>query len=94
MTTIVRAVIRDRRIEVEAPIELTDGTEVVLRIDRGANEDGPMSPEEIAFTLSEMKKILPLDIPEDVSADLEAWERKVNQYSIDNFEKGFEDVFQ
>jgi hypothetical protein len=93
MTTI-RTVIRDRRIDVPAPTDLPDGTEVLLTI--GTNlpdDDGPMSQEEIARVLAAMRRLGPLDIPEDVAADLDAWERKVNQYGIDNAEKGMEDVF-
>ncbi len=92
MTT-VRAVIHDRRIQVPAPDDLPDGTEVVLTIDPSADE-GPVPPEEIARVLAAMQKLEPLDIPDDVAADLDAWERKLNRHGIDNAEKGIEDVFQ
>ena len=75
MTT-VRTVIHDRRIEVPAPEDLPDGTEVVLTI--GTEDDGPMSPEEIARVLAAMGQMQPLEIPDDVAADLDAWERKLN----------------
>jgi hypothetical protein len=57
MTTI-RAVIRDRRIDVPAPQELPDGTAVLVTIgaDR-PNDESPMSPEEIAATLAAMEKV-------------------------------------
>lgn len=92
MTTI-KTVIRDRQVQAPAPEDLPDGTEVVLTIDPVA-DDGPVSPEEIARVLAAMQKLEPLDIPDDVAADLDAWERKLNRHGIDNAEKGIEDVFQ
>ena len=74
MTTI-RTVVHDRRIDVPAPEEFPDGTQIVLRVDKQVpDEDGPMSPEEIARIHAAMQKLLPLDIPDDVAADLDAWE--------------------
>ncbi len=94
MTT-VRAVIHDRRIEVPAPEELPDGTEVILTIGTDvADDDGPMSPEEIARVLAAMGRLQPLEIPDDVAADLDAWERKLNQHGIDHADKGIEDAFR
>lgn len=90
----IRAVIRDRRINVPAPDDLPDGAEVIVQVSTGDNDDGPMSPEEIQRTLSAMRQLQPLDIPAEVAADLDAWERKVNQYGIDNSEKGIESVFR
>ena len=94
MTT-VRTVIHDRRIEVPAPEDLPDGTEVILTI--GTDDDGddrPASPEEIARVLAAMGQMQPLEIPDDVAADLDAWESKLNQYGIDHADKGAEDAFR
>ena len=94
MTT-VRTVIDDRRIEVPAPEDLPDGTEVILTIGTDvADDDGPMSPEEIARVLAAMGQLQPLEIPDDVAADLDAWERKLNQHGIDHADKGVEDAFR
>ncbi len=94
MTT-VRTVIHDRRIEVPAPEDLPDGTEVILSIGTDvADADGPMSPEEIARVLAAMGRMQPLEIPDDVAADLDAWERKLNQHGIDHADNGVEDAFQ
>ncbi len=83
MTT-VRTVIHDRRIEVPAPDDLTDGTAVVLTTGNdGGDDDTPMPPEEIARVLAAMKRLQPLEIPDDVAADLDAWERRLNQRGID-----------
>jgi hypothetical protein len=91
--TTVRAVIHDRRIEVPAPEDLPDGTEVVLLIGTDVgDDDGPMSPEEIARVLDAMGRMQPLEIPDDVAADLDAWERKLDQYGIDHPDEGLEDA--
>jgi len=91
--TIVRTVIHDRRIEVPAPEDLPDGTEVVLSIGTDiADDDGPISPEEIARVLAAMGRMQPLEIPDDVAADLDAWERKLDQYGIDHAGEGIEDA--
>jgi len=92
---LLKGVIRHGRVEVDEPINLPEGTEVVVTSKADVrDDDGPMSPEEIARVHAAMQKLLTFDIPEDVAADLDAWERKVNQYGIDNFEKGLEDVFR
>ena len=57
-------------------------------------DDGPMSPEEIARVLAAMGQMQPLEIPDDVAADLDAWERKLNQHGIDHADKGVEDAFR
>jgi hypothetical protein len=92
----IRAIVQDRRIVVPAPSDLPDGTEVVLTIapDRPDDDDGPMSPEEIARVLAAMKEFQPWDIPQDVAAELDEWERKINEYGIAHAEDGLEDVFR
>ena len=83
--TIVRAVIHDRRIEVAAPADLVDGTEVILTIGtEGDADDGPASPEEIARVLKAMGRLQAMEIPDVVAADLDAWERTLNQHGIDH----------
>jgi hypothetical protein len=89
----MRTVIRDRRIEVPAPEDLADGTEVILTIGTDVvDEDGPMSPEEITRVLAAMERLQPLEIPDDVAADLDAWERKLNQHGIDRADEGGEET--
>ena len=92
---LLRGVIRDGRVEVEEPIDLPDGTEVVVTAKSGrAENEGPMSSEEIARVLGAMQQLQPLEIPNDVAADLDAWERKLNQHGIDKAAQGIEDVFR
>jgi hypothetical protein len=85
----IRAVVHDRRIEVPAPEDLPDGTEVILTIGTDLDqEDGPMSREEIDHVLALMALIQPLEIPDDVAADLDAWESRMNQRGIDHIKEG------
>jgi hypothetical protein len=93
--TTVRTVIHDRRIEVPAPDDLPDGTEVILSIGTDVvDDDGPIPPEEIARVLAAMGRMQPLEIPDDVAAELDAWERKLNQHGIDHADRGAEDAFR
>jgi hypothetical protein len=91
--TTVRTVIHDRRIEIAAPDDLADGTEVILTIGTDiVDDDGPMTPAEIARVLAAMGRLQPLEIPDDVAADLDAWERKLNQHGIDHADEDGEDI--
>ena len=94
MRSLLKGVIRNGRVEVDEPIDLPEGTEVVVAPEASGRDDGPMSPEEIARVASAMRELLLLEIPDDVAADLDAWERKINQHGIDHFEEGLEDVFR
>jgi hypothetical protein len=64
---------------------LTIGTDVV-------DDDGPMLPAEITRVLAAMGRLQPVEIPDDVAADLDAWERKRNQRGIEYTDKDGEDV--
>ena len=94
MRSLLKGVIRNGRVEVEEPIDLPEGTEVVVAPEASGRGNGPMSHEEIARVATAMRKLLPLDIPDEVAADLDAWERKINQHGIDHFDTGLEDVFR
>jgi hypothetical protein len=102
MTTI-RTVIRDRRIEVPAPSDLPDGTEVLLTIGTSVPAAGPQedvedgwdnSPEGIASWLKWYDSLQPLIFTREEEADTEAWLKKMNEYSSANRDKGIEDLFR
>ena len=84
---------RDRRIEVPAPADLPDGSEVVLSI-TAAPASGSVTKDEIARVLAAMFALEPRDIPPEISADLDAWERRLNRHGIENAETGIGDVFR
>lgn len=81
MTTI-RTLVQNRRIEVAAPDEIPDGTEVTLTIAKNT-DDGPLAPAEISRLLLTMEQLEPWDIPAAVVSDLEDWERKINDRGIE-----------
>ena len=90
----IKAIVKAGRVEVHVPPEWPDGTEVEIHplVQLAQSEDeGPMTPQEIAQTLAAMDKVEPFDLTANKAADLEAWERKVEQYSITNMNKGIED---
>jgi hypothetical protein len=91
--TTVRTVIH-RRIDVPAPEDLPDGTEVILSIgtngDVAADDDGPVSPAEIARVLAAMGRMQPPEIPDDVAADRDARERTLDRHGIDRAGEGVE----
>ena len=77
MTTLT-AIVRNGRLELPRPIDLPDGTEVEIRLpeseetDANQEDDGPMTPDEIARTLAAMDKIEPLEMSDEERAALEA----------------------
>ncbi len=75
MTTI-KATVRSGRIELDEPIDLPDGTELLIPMPNGAPEsaddDGPMSSEEIARVLAALDQIVPFERSADEEARLEA----------------------
>ncbi|MHC5542885.1 hypothetical protein ACYOEI_32075 [Singulisphaera rosea] len=94
MSVLLKGFIRNGRVEVDEPITLPEGTEVVVSPEAAGREDGPVSPEEIARVLAAMHRLRPLDIPDEIGSDLDAWEGKLNQHGIDRSEFGIEDVFR
>jgi hypothetical protein len=92
--TVIRTRICNRRIDVPAPSDLPDGTEVILTIGKSVPDTEPAPPDEIAQVLAAMRQLEPLEIPADTAADLDAWERKLEQHGIDNADKGIDGVLQ
>jgi hypothetical protein len=89
MNAVLKGIIRNGRVEVDEPIDLPEGTEVVV----SPEDDGPVSPDEIARVLAAMHRLQPLDISDEEAADLDAWEQRLNRHGIDHAEDGIEDVF-
>ena len=77
MSTMI-AIVRNGQIELPAPIDLPDGTEVELRlpepegVDGNLEEEGPVTPEEIALILAAMEKIEPFEMSAEERAALAA----------------------
>ncbi|HEV3238146.1 MAG TPA: hypothetical protein VGZ25_14245 [Gemmataceae bacterium] len=95
---LLKGVIRNGRVEVAEPINLPDGSEVIITPQdklSGLTDNGrPMTPDEIATTLAAMDKVEPFDMTDEERAQADAWEKKVNDYTIATMDKGIEDVFR
>jgi hypothetical protein len=96
---LMKGVIRNGRVEVAEPVNLPDGSEVTITghahgtFPGLTDNDRPMAAHEIAETLAAMDKVEPFDMTEEERASADAWEKKVNDYTIANMDKGIKDVF-
>ena len=99
-TILAKGVVRNGRIEIDEPINLPDGSEVTItgrphgKFVGLPDNDRPMTPNEIAQVLAAMEKVEPFEMTEEERSAADDWEKKVNKYSIDNLDKGLEDVFR
>jgi hypothetical protein len=94
----LKGIVRNGRVEVAEPIDLPDGSEVTISgngsVASISETDRPMTPREIAETLAAMDKVEPFEMTDEERASADDWERKVNEYTIANMDKGIEDVFR
>jgi hypothetical protein len=96
---LMKGVIRNGRVEVAEPINLPDGSEVIItghahgKFAGISDNDRPMTPSEIAETLAAMAKVEPFDMTDEDRASADAWEKKVNEHTIANMDKGVGDAF-
>ncbi len=67
---IIRATIRNGRIEPDEPLDLPEGTEVQITVPE--NDDEPMSQAEIDRILAAMDRIIPFQMTPEEEALLEA----------------------
>jgi hypothetical protein len=92
MTTMT-AIVRNGRLELPGPIDLPDGTEVEVllpepaRTEPGSQDEGPMTPEEIARTLEAMDRIEPWEMTEEERAALEADRKARKEWEKAHFEE-------
>ena len=84
MSLLLKGVVRGGRVELDRPIDLPDGTQVVVAPSDPNRDDDVMSPAEIERILKAMHLLEPREIPDDVAADLDAWEKRIEQYGIDH----------
>jgi hypothetical protein len=85
--TAIRAVVRNGKIEMDAPPDWAEGTEVLVEPIAHAgsigirDEDWPDTPEGIARLLASMDKIEPLVLTAEEEAEWEAVRKVRNQSS-------------
>jgi hypothetical protein len=99
-TNLIRGVVRNGRIEVESPINLPDGTELLIPLPEGmspppAPEPGwDNSPEGIAAWLAWFDSLPTLTTTPEEEADTAAWRKKMGEHGIARMEKGVEELFR
>jgi hypothetical protein len=94
---LTKGILRNGRVEVDKPIDLPDGTELLISLPNGvadSDDDGPMTPEEIARVLAAMEKVEPFDMTPEEEAEIEAGRQQRKAYTIANMHKGVEDLFK
>jgi len=97
---LVKGIVLKGRVEVAEPIDLPDGSEVTItgkangKLRTSADGDRPMNSDEISATLAAMNKVEPFDMTDEERARADAWERKINDYTMANLDSGIKDVFR
>ena len=92
----LHGVIRNGRVQVDQPIDLPDGSAVLIVPVHAThlNEDRAMNADEIALALAAVDKVEPFEMTEEDRVSATAWEKTVNDYTIANNDRGIEDVFR
>ncbi len=81
MTTL-EGEIRDGKVVVDGRIDWPDGTVVRVTPDGVNDDDGPMTPDEIARVLAAMQRPRNWRIPPAVEAEIAAWEKECERHGM------------
>jgi hypothetical protein len=94
----IKATVRGGRLEVEEPIDLPDGTELLIPLPNGPgqtdDDNWDNSPEGIADWLRWYESLEPLIITPEEEADTEAWLKKMDQEGLAKMDSRTEDLFR
>lgn len=99
-TNLLRGVVRNGRIEVGTPINLPDGTELLIPLPEDTNPLPPCeperddSPEAIAAWLAWLDALPTLTITAEEEADTAAWRQKMEAHGIAQMKQEVEDLFR
>jgi hypothetical protein len=95
----IKAVVRNGRVETDSPIELPDGTELLISLVNGdsasiedTEEGWDTSPEGIAAWLQWYDTLEPLTITPSEEADTEAWLRQCDVVGWPALDKASQDL--
>ena len=94
---LIKGFIRKGQVEVEEPINLPDGSEVIVQVlngdvDADCEEGWDNSPQGIAAWLQWCDAFQPLESTPQQETDAEDWLKKINQRGTANLGKRVEDL--
>ena len=93
----IKAVVRNGRIETEEPLDLPEGTELLIPIPDRAGDDEPgwdNSPEGIAAWLKWADSLEPLVLTEREESEAEDWLKWCDRHAAQKLEKDAEGLFR
>jgi hypothetical protein len=93
----IKAVVRNGRIETEEPLDLPEGTELLIPVpDRSGDEElgWDNSPEGIAAWLDWADSLQPLARGEQEEAEAEAWLKRCDRHDAQKLQKDVEGLFR
>jgi hypothetical protein len=99
-TILVRGVVRGGRIEVDTPINLPDGTELLIPLPEGtgpptaAEGAWDNSPEGVAAWLAWFDSLPTLTVTPEEEADTAAWRKKMAEHGTVKLGQATEDLFR
>lgn len=73
--------------------ELPDGTEVAHSKATTETDKDIVPPNEIARIITAMGELESLELPDNVAAELDAWERRIDQHGLAHTDIGLAVVF-
>ena len=95
--TLMKGIVRNGRVETDKPLNLPDGTELLISVSKGCSsdveEDWDNNPEAIADWLKWCDSLQPLKITPEEQADTDAWLKKINDFGSANRDKDIEGLF-
>jgi hypothetical protein len=96
-TTLLKGTVRNGRVETDEPINLPDGTQLLISVQNGKTDDveegWDNSPEAIAAWIKWIDSLQPLQITPEEEADTEAWRKKQDAYEATRGDKDIEGLF-
>ena len=96
-STLMKGTVRNGRVETDEPLQLPEGTPVLISVRNGKDENieegWDNSPESIAAWIKCIDSLQPWKVTPEEEADAEAWLKKMDQYEVDKENKNGEDLF-
>ncbi|MBI1831225.1 MAG: hypothetical protein HYR84_07235 [Planctomycetes bacterium] len=96
-TTLMKGTVRNGRVETDEPINLPDGTELLITVSKNGSSDveeaWDNSPEAIAAWLTWCDSLQPMKITAEEQADTAAWLKRQDEHEAAKRDKDIEDLF-